>query len=517
MSDPDAFSTLPAPFATALAKHGFSELTPVQLAVLAPDLAGKDLRISSRTGSGKTVALGLSVGPLLLDRPPEPNATASLCARPRILLVAPTRELAAQIGRELEWLYAELRIPVCVVTGGTSVSGERRMLARGPVVLVGTPGRLCDHLARGALDLRDTEAVVLDEADQMLDLGFREALETMLTALPEGCRRHLVSATFPRAVLALAARYQKNAVTVTGGAPETAHEDITHLAYMVHPRERYAALVNVLLMAPDERTLVFVRTRVDAADVAARLVEDGFRAGALSGELAQAERTRTLDAFRRGSLSVMVCTDVASRGIDVPEISRVIHAELPSDPQVLTHRSGRTGRAGRKGTSIMLVGSHERGAAEMLLVRARIHAQLLTAPSQSEVLAAADERLVEELTRPAELEVDAGALADADPSDAEAALPIQVATQDDAQDDANDEASDEDTETAFATKGLAARLIEALGAERAIEQLLTRLQAQGPRAPIELTPVPLKESRYPTRTTRPPQQRRAPPVRRARA
>lgn len=474
MTELDAFSTLPAPFASALRTRGFSSLTPIQQAVLAPELGGKDLRISSRTGSGKTVALGLTVGPLLLDRPASPNAPASLCARPRILLVAPTRELAAQIGRELEWLYAELRAGVCVVTGGTSISLERRTLSRGPLVLVGTPGRLCDHLARGSLDLRETEAVVLDEADQMLELGFREALETLLTALPEGARRHLVSATFPRPVLALAAQYQSGAVTVTGGAPETQHEDITHLAYLVHPRERYGALVNVLLMAPDERTLVFVRTRADAAEVAGRLAADGFRAGALSGELAQAERTRTLEAFRAGSLTVMVCTDVASRGIDVPEISRVIHAELPSAPEILTHRSGRTGRAGRKGTSIMLVATHERDAAEQLLVRARIHAQLLAAPSREQVLEAAEERLFEGLTA-------------ASTDDVEVAAPSTLAT----------------------------RLVEALGPEQAVERLLERLRAEGPRAPMMLTQVPLRESRYAVRNGRP-AGRRAPPPRRAR-
>jgi ATP-dependent RNA helicase DeaD len=500
MSDLDAFSTLPAPLASALRKHGFSELTPVQQAVLAPDLQGKDLRISSRTGSGKTVALGLTVGPLLIDRPPVANAPASLCARPRVLLVAPTRELAAQIGRELEWLFAELRVGVCVVTGGTSVSGERRLLTRGPQVVVGTPGRLCDHLARGALDLRDTEAVVLDEADQMLELGFREPLETLLGGLPSECRRHLVSATFPRPVLALAAQYQTNAVMVTGGAPETAHEDITHLAYLMHPRERYAALVNVLLVAPDERTLVFVRTRADAAEVAARLVEDGFRAGALSGELAQAERTRALDAFRKGSLAIMVCTDVASRGIDVPEISRVIHAELPSDPQVLTHRSGRTGRAGRKGTSIMMVAANERGAAEMLLVRARIHAQLLPAPDANEVHAAGEQRLFEELT-----------------GDLESASTLEGAQLEGTDNESDAESpSPDQVEAEFEASELAKKLIETLGAEKAITRLLEKLRAQGPTAPLELTPVPLKETRYPTRTDARAPQRRAPMQRRAR-
>ncbi|MET0342105.1 MAG: DEAD/DEAH box helicase [Polyangiales bacterium] len=475
MSELDTFSMLPAPLARALEQHGFNELTPVQRAVLATELQGKDLRISSRTGSGKTVALGLVVGPLLIDRPASPNAPTSLCARPRILLVAPTRELAAQIGRELEWLYAELKVGVCVVTGGTSITGERRQLARGPLVVVGTPGRLCDHLARGALDLSQAEAMVLDEADQMLELGFREALETLLAEIPETCRRHLVSATFPRAVLALASQFQKSAVTVTGGSTqESGHTDITHLAYLVHPRERYAALVNVLLMAPEERTLVFVRTRVDAAEVAARLCADGLKAGTLSGELAQAERTRMLDAFRGGSVAILVCTDVASRGIDVPEVARVIHAELPNDPASLTHRSGRTGRAGRKGTSIMLVAGNERGSAETLLMRAGIHAELLTAPTQELVRAESERRLVESLTG----ESDENTVGDRD-------------------------------------SALAAQLIASLGAEQAVERLLARLRREGPTEPQPVTSLPLFDARAQPRVSRAPQ-RRAPMPRRAR-
>jgi ATP-dependent RNA helicase DeaD len=467
MSELDAFSTLPSPLASAIRRHGFSELTQVQQAVLAPELSGKDLRVSSRTGSGKTIALGLVVGPLLIDLPKPVNAPASLCAHPRVLLVAPTRELAAQIGKELAWLYADLKISVCVAIGGTSVSGERRQLARGPAVVVGTPGRLCDHLERGALDLSQTAAIVLDEADQMLELGFREPLETLLGALSEECQRHLVSATFPRPVLALAARYQRKPVMVTGSAPEAAHEDIAHVAYLVHPRERYQALVNVLLMAPSERTLVFVRTRVDAAEVAARLAADGFRAGALSGELAQAERTRMLDAFRCGALAVLVCTDVASRGIDVPEIGRVIHAELPGAPEVLTHRSGRTGRAGRKGVSITLITPQEAFPAETLYARARIHAQLLPAPGQAEVLEETERRLYEELTEETAAEGD---------------------STDGAQADAN-RASD------AASTELASRLIEALGAQAAVERLLARIHQSGPTAPHALTTVPLRDPR----------------------
>jgi ATP-dependent RNA helicase DeaD len=456
MSDPAVFSGLAAPLAKALTRRGFTALTKVQSAVLSEELKGRDLRISSRTGSGKTVALGLAVASAVSAHEKEP--TASLCAHPSVLLVAPTRELAAQVGKELAWLFAELG-SVCVVTGGTSTSQERRALSRGPSVLVGTPGRLCDHLERGALDLSRTRAVVLDEADQMLDLGFREALETLLKALPEGCQKHLVSATFPRGVLNLAARYQRNAVEVTGEANGDAHADITHVAHLVHPRERYAALVNVLLLDPELRTLIFVRTRSDAAEVASRLVNDGFRAGGLSGELAQAERTRMLDAFRCGSLAILVCTDVASRGIDVPEVARVIHAELPDNGEVLTHRSGRTGRAGRKGTSIMLVPTPQYRFAENLLRAANVRADLLPPPSARDVKKRRDARLLEELSEAVE------------PSEEQQGEPPKPKSK----------------------RKLVDELIAKLGAEAAVEALLIRLDAQGPCEPQVLSEVLLEQ------------------------
>ncbi len=445
----DAFSALPTELASALTNRGFTALTPIQEAVLAEGLSERDLRISSRTGSGKTVALGLFLGRRLAAQPAQPRAlgATSLCAKPRALLVAPTRELAAQIGKELEWLYAGLKLRVCVVTGGTSVQGERRALAQNPAVVVGTPGRLCDHMARGALDLSGSEAIVLDEADQMLDLGFREALETLLSALPEGCRKHLVSATFPRSVHSLAARFQSTPAHVTGSDADEAHEDITHIAYLVLLRERYAALANVLLLNPEERSLVFVRTRADVTEVAARLVDDGFRAGGLSGEMAQAERTRTLEAFRRGSLTVLVCTDVASRGIDVPEISRVIHAELPDSPETLTHRSGRTGRAGRKGMSIMLVPNTAHRFAENLLRNAGIFAELLPAPTPEQVQKAREERLFEQLG-------------------------------------GEQTVSEQQQE-------LAARLLERFGPEALVPALIARLLERDIRAPYALTPANL--------------------------
>lgn len=434
--------SLPAPLARALERRGYHTLTPVQKAVLDPSLSGRDLRISSRTGSGKTVALGLVLGTRLMERKARETEPE---ARPRALLIAPTRELAAQIGAELSWLYADLAVTLTVVTGGTSVGRELRELSRNPTVVVGTPGRLCDHLTRGALDLSETEVVVLDEADQMFDLGFREALETLLGATPPTCQKHLVSATFPRAVHTLAARYQKNPALVAGTDPHKAHEDIEHVAHVIAARERYGALVNVLLMAPEERALVFVRTRAATSELAARLAKDGFRAAALSGELSQDERTRTLEAFRAGALHVLVCTDVAARGIDVPEVTRVIHGDLPDNGEVLTHRSGRTGRAGKKGTSIMLVPENQRGFAEMLLRSAGIYARLAPPPSPADVQRAAEARLVENLSEPTEGERPYAALA--------------------------------------------ARLIEKLGAQEAVEALLGRSGFEGPCAAHRLSPV----------------------------
>ena len=449
----DAFSDVLPPLALALSRHGFTALTPIQAAVIDPKLVGRDLRISSRTGSGKTVALGLVLGAALgaqTERRPPGRAM------PRALLIAPTRELAAQMGRELTWLFAELKLTVCVVTGGTSVGLERRALSANPAVLVGTPGRLCDHLQSGALDLSAVEAVVLDEADQMLELGFREAIELLLGELPPDCERHLVSATFPRAVEVLANRYQRRPHLVQGSAPDEAHSDITYTAHLVRDDERYFALVNLLLMAPDERTLVFVRTRVDATEVAQRLVDDGFRAASLSGELAQAERTRTLEAFRKGAVSVMVCTDVASRGIDIPNIPRVIHGELPDGPESLTHRSGRTGRAGNKGESILLVPAQRRAFAEMLLRGARVRAKFLPAPSAEQVRRAAEQRVFEQLSASVQ---------------------------------------EEPGHEAMAT--LATRLVEAHGAEAVVKALLARVGVHGEAEPHELSPVAERLKRVP--------------------
>ncbi len=343
----DPFARVPEALQPALRDRGFDKLTAVQEKALEVREDARDLRISSQTGSGKTLALGFAMADDLIG---FVDGSA-----PRALVIAPTRELATQVQTELNWLYAGVRgVKVDVFTGGTHVGQERRRLARNPAIVVGTPGRLLDHIRSGALVCDGITQLVLDEADQMLDMGFRDDLEAILDAMPEERRTHLVSATFPRGVQRLADTYQNDPVHVEGTALGAANEDIAHVAHLVNAKDRYNTLVNLLLLADGQRVLVFVATRMDCARVAERLAKDGFAAMALSGELAQAQRTRTLEAFRSGAIQALVATDVAARGLDIPDVSIVVHGDLPMDGEVYTHRSGRTGRAGNKGRSILL-------------------------------------------------------------------------------------------------------------------------------------------------------------------
>ncbi len=381
---------------TAMEARGFTAPTPVQTALLDPALGKRDLLVSSQTGSGKTVAFGL----LLAGSAPSGEAVATppgACA-PRALVVTPTRELAVQVRTELAWLVAPIGCRVLAVTGGTSVGGELRALAAGADVLVGTPGRLCDHLSRGAVNTQRITTVVLDEADEMLDMGFREELETILQALPTERRTVMLSATLPSEIVALAKRYQSHAARVAIDPPGAANRDIAHVAHLVPDAQRVDALVNILLAAPDERTLVFVRTRIEASNVAATLEGLGFTAAALTGEMVQRDRTLTLDAFRAGRVTTLIATDVAARGLDVPEVSRVIHLDLPGDAASLTHRSGRTGRAGRKGTSVMIVAPSHKRRAITLLRATGVHARWDRAPDAKEIQSGAEIRLRTKLT-----------------------------------------------------------------------------------------------------------------------
>ena len=344
------FLTAHPPLARALAERNYLEATPVQAAVLAQDAASRDLLVSAQTGSGKTVAYGLAIGADLLG---EAEQFASAAA-PLALIVAPTRELALQVHRELGWLYryAGARVVSCV--GGMDPRREQRELAEGAHIVVGTPGRLCDHLRRGRLDVSQLKAVVLDEADEMLDLGFREDMEFILKTTPETRRTLLFSATLPRGIIALAKTYQHNAFRIEVAGGEHGHVDIEYRAIRIAPSDVEHAVVNVLRFIESPSSIVFCNTRNAVNHLQTSLLERGFSVVALSGELTQNERTQALNALRDGRARVCVATDVAARGIDLPNLGLVIHADLPNDPEVMQHRSGRTGRAGKKGVSVLL-------------------------------------------------------------------------------------------------------------------------------------------------------------------
>lgn len=392
------FQTHSALLSEALVTRGYNALTPVQTAVLEPEALGRDLIVSAQTGSGKTVAFGLAMAPQILDdagRPLPGNA-------PLALIIAPTRELALQVSRELTWLYQTSGVRVATCVGGMNPSVERRELRQGAQIVVGTPGRLRDHLERGALELHALAAVVLDEADEMLDMGFRDDLEEILDATPQGRRTLLFSATMPKPIVALAKRYQGDALRISTVGEDRGHGDIAYQAIALAPADIERAVVNILRLHDADTAILFCATRDNVRHLHASLTERGFAVVALSGEHSQNERNQALQALRDRRARVCVATDVAARGIDLPGLSLVIHVEVPRDAETLQHRSGRTGRAGKKGTAILLVPYPRRRRAEGMLRTARINAEWIAAPSAADIRAADSERMLSALLAPVE-------------------------------------------------------------------------------------------------------------------
>jgi ATP-dependent RNA helicase DeaD len=378
------------PLSAALAERGYDTLTPVQEAVIAPELDQADLLVSAQTGSGKTVGFGLAIAPTLLGE----DSHFGPAAEPLALVIAPTRELALQVRQELTWLYGQTRALVSSCIGGMDARTERRALERGAHIVVGTPGRLRDHIERGALDLSGLRAVVLDEADEMLDLGFREDLEFILGEAPESRRTLLFSATVPPSILKLAETFQRDAQRISTIDTREQHADITYQAMRVAPQDVEPAIFNLLRFHRDANAIVFANTRAQVNHLTARLANRGLSAVSLSGELSQTERLHALQAMRDGRARVCVATDVAARGIDLPNLSLVIHADLPTNTESLLHRSGRTGRAGRKGNSVLIVPPKAMGKATRLLKWAKISAEWVEAPSPAAIRAEDEARLM---------------------------------------------------------------------------------------------------------------------------
>ena len=334
---------------SALAKHGFTSPMEVQDSVLSTDW-NNDLIVRAKTGSGKTLAFLL---PLMQE-------LAIGERTPQILVLAPTRELAQQTANEADFLGSFLKVSCASLVGGMEIVPQLKTLSRGAAVIAGTPGRVRDHITRGSLRTDEIKTVVLDEGDLMLDMGFRDELESILDAIPEG-RRWLFSATMPEEVRALAGKYLHDPFTLSIDEEDAQHEDILHRVYMIPSKKRFEGLVDILLWEHPSRSLVFCHTKMESIEIAQRLQDHGFSASALQGDMTQEERNAALASFKSGSVPCLVATNVAARGLDIEGVSHVIQLGLPDDRETFIHRSGRTGRAGHEGVNLVLLSPPEAG------------------------------------------------------------------------------------------------------------------------------------------------------------
>ncbi len=350
-----------APICQAVRELGYEQPMPVQEAVI-PYLLGApiDLIALAQTGTGKTAAFGL---PLLqnVERSLQAQPNDGV-ATPRALVLCPTRELCLQIADDLTAYSKYLpSVRILPVYGGSSIEAQIRTLRRGVEVIVATPGRLIDLMERGAASLDSIETVVLDEADEMLTMGFSESLQTILAEVPKERHLLLFSATMPREINSIAASYMHQPKEIIVGTKNEGNKNIRHYYYVVSARHKYLALKRIADYYPDIYGIIFCRTRRETQEIADQLIRDGYNADALHGELSQAQRDYVMQKFRIRNLQLLVATDVAARGLDVNDLTHVIHYGLPDDIESYTHRSGRTARAGKMGISIAICHSRERG------------------------------------------------------------------------------------------------------------------------------------------------------------
>ncbi len=379
---------------------GFDVPTPVQTQVI-PFLMknDRDLIALAQTGTGKTAAYGLPI----LHRTDAANRTT------QTLILCPTRELCMQITRDLHNFAKHIHgLSIVAIYGGAPIDTQARALAKGVQIIVATPGRMHDMIRRGRAKLSAVRHVILDEADEMLNMGFQEDLEAILKTVPEGVRTLLFSATMPGPVAAIAGRYMHSPEEITVGERNAGSETVRHEYYMVHARDRYAALKRILDMAPSMYGIVFCRTRAETQELAVKLMADGYTADALHGDLSQIQRDRVMDAFRTRILQILVATDVAARGLDVTDLTHVINYSLPDEAGQYTHRSGRTGRAGKAGVSVLIINmreAHKIGILERIVKKRFQHKPV---PSGRDVCAAQLHGMLERVRR---VEVNEAAMA----------------------------------------------------------------------------------------------------------
>ncbi|MDB0048533.1 DEAD/DEAH box helicase [Pseudomonadota bacterium] len=375
-------SLIPSAIINAMKDKGYEKLTPVQEEVGKKEYAGSDLLVSAQTGSGKTIAFGIAI----VDNLTVDNQAFKTPKSPEALIIVPTRELALQVKNELSWLLASSDAKIVSCVGGMDIRTERRNLETKPNIVVGTPGRLKDHIERNYFNVSNIKTVVLDEADEMLDMGFREDLEAILESTPEDRQTLMFSATVPRGIANLAKRYQKDAVRITAGETNAQHVDIEYRAFKIVMSDQENAIINTLRFYEATNAIIFCATRIAVNHMTSRLTNRGISAVALSGELSQNERNMALQAMRTSKARVCVATDVAARGLDLPNLDLVIHADIPRTSDTLLHRSGRTGRAGRKGVCAVLVPQSRTRMAERLFGQANIKPIWASTPSREEIL-----------------------------------------------------------------------------------------------------------------------------------
>lgn len=341
---------LPSTLLTAITSIGFTSATDIQAQTIPPLLAGKDVLGEAQTGTGKTAAFGL----------PALAKIDTSIKKPQLMVLAPTRELAMQVAEAIESFGKNMKgLRVATLYGGQSYGPQFQQLERGAQVVVGTPGRLMDHLRRKSLKLGDLKVCVLDEADEMLNMGFLEDIQWILDHLPETTQMCLFSATMPAAIRKIANRFLKDPEHIKIAAVKKAKANITQYAWKVGGITKMTALERIAEIVDYDAMIIFVRTRNDTVDIAEKLERAGYPALALNGDMNQAQRERTIDQMKSGKSSILVATDVVARGLDIPRISLVINYDLPGDHEAYVHRIGRTGRAGREGMSIAFVRPRE--------------------------------------------------------------------------------------------------------------------------------------------------------------
>jgi ATP-dependent RNA helicase DeaD len=361
----------------AISELGFIAPMPIQAKVIPLLLNGQqDIVGLAQTGTGKTAAFGL---PML-------QRIDSSVRQPQAVILCPTRELCIQIADDIKHYSGHLKgVHTVAVYGGASIVNQMRQIKRGAQVIAATPGRLIDLLQRKAVNMARVSVAVLDEADEMLNMGFKEDIDRILDSLPQDRRIWLFSATMPSGVAAIARNYLTDPINISVGGKHQSPKNIKHSCYTIREKDRYEALKRALDFSPGIFGLVFCRTRKETQEVAASLIQDGYDADALHGDLSQAQRDYVMQKFRQASIRILVATDVAARGLDVDDITHVIHYKLPDETEVYTHRSGRTARAGKYGSSIALINVKEKHRIQAIEKRCKIRFDFGKLPSGPEI------------------------------------------------------------------------------------------------------------------------------------